>query len=65
MAIGRIGVARTTVFVYWVPVFGMGFSALLLGEALNAWYGLGLAMVLAGSRLAAGAPRRPVTAPPE
>lgn len=65
VAIGRIGVARTTVFVYWVPVFGMGFSALLLGEALNAWYGLGLAMVLAGSRLAAGAPRRPVTAPPE
>lgn len=53
-AIARIGVARTTVFVYWVPVFGMAFSALLLGESLNAWYGLGLVMVLAGSRLAAG-----------
>jgi drug/metabolite transporter (DMT)-like permease len=64
VAIGRIGVARATVFVYWVPVFGMGFSALLLGETLNAWYGLGLAMVLAGSRLAAGAPRRPVLTPP-
>lgn len=51
-AIGRIGVARTAVFVYWVPVFGMGFSALLLGEPLNAWYGLGLLMVLGGSRLA-------------
>ncbi|MFO1327106.1 MAG: DMT family transporter [Rubrivivax sp.] len=52
-AIGRIGVARTSMFVYWVPVFGMGFSTLLLREPLNAWYGLGLLMVLAGSRLAA------------
>ncbi|MFT3817324.1 MAG: DMT family transporter [Rubrivivax sp.] len=64
VAIARIGVARTTVFVYWVPVFGMGFSALLLGEALNAWYGLGLAMVLAGSRLAASVPRRAAFTPP-
>lgn len=54
-AIARIGVARTTVYVYWVPVFGMGFSALLLGERLNAWYGLGLVMVWAGSRLAQSA----------
>lgn len=52
-AIGRIGVARTSMFVYWVPVFGMGFSTLLLAEPLNGWYGLGLLMVLAGSRLAA------------
>lgn len=51
-AIGRIGIARAAVYVYWVPVFGMGFSALLLGEALDAWYGLGLLMVLGGSRLA-------------
>lgn len=62
-AIARIGVARTTVFVYWVPIFGMGFSALLLGESLNAWYGLGLLMVLAGSRLATGVPRRPAVTP--
>ena len=64
VAIARIGVARATVYVYWVPIFGMAFSALLLGETLNAWYGLGLAMVLAGSRLAAGAPRRPALVPP-
>jgi drug/metabolite transporter (DMT)-like permease len=50
-AIARIGVARTAVYIYWVPVFGMGFSALLLGEPLNAWYGLGLALVLGGSAL--------------
>jgi drug/metabolite transporter (DMT)-like permease len=51
-AIGRIGLARTAVYIYWVPVFGMGFSAWLLGEPLNAWYGLGLLLVLGGSRLA-------------
>jgi drug/metabolite transporter (DMT)-like permease len=57
-AIGRIGVARTAVYIYWVPVFGMGFAALLLGEPLNAWYGLGLVMVMAGSRLASQVPGR-------
>lgn len=51
-AIARIGVARTSAFVYWVPVFGMGFSALLLGEPLSVWYALGLLMVFGGSRLA-------------
>ncbi len=51
-AIARIGVARTALYVYWVPMFGMGFAALLLGEPLNAWYGLGLVMVLGGSWLA-------------
>lgn len=56
-AIARIGVARTSVFVYWVPIFGMAFSALLLGETLNAWYGLGLLLVLSGSWLASRAPR--------
>lgn len=59
VAIGRIGVARTAVYVYWVPVFGMGFAALLVGEPLTLWYGLGLLMVLAGSRLAG---RRPAAA---
>lgn len=58
-AIGTIGVARTAVYAYWVPVVGMGFAALLLGEPLNGWYALGLAMVLGGSRLAA---LRPVPA---
>lgn len=50
-AIARIGVSRTSMYIYWVPVFGMGFAALLLGEPLNAWYGLGLVMVLTGSWL--------------
>ncbi|CAN7737597.1 DMT family transporter [Variovorax sp. LjRoot84] len=37
-AIARIGVARTAVFLYWVPVFGVGFAAVLLGERLNLWH---------------------------
>lgn len=52
-AIARLGVARTAVYIYWVPVFGMGFAAAVLGEPLNIWYGVGLALVLGGSRLAA------------
>jgi len=53
LAIARIGMARTAVYLYWVPVFGMGFAALLLGEPLNIWYGVGLALVWGGARLAA------------
>lgn len=48
-AIARIGVARTSVFFYWVPVFGVGFSALLLGETLGAWHLAGALAVLAGT----------------
>lgn len=48
-AIARIGAARTSVFFYWVPVFGVGSSALLLGEALGVWHLAGALAVLAGT----------------
>lgn len=51
-AIGRIGVARTALWFYWVPVFGLAFAALVLGEALSVWHGVGLACVIAGSLIA-------------
>ena len=35
-----------------VPIFGLGFAALALGEPLSPWHGLGLAGVVAGSVLA-------------
>ena len=50
-AIARIGVARTAVFLYWVPVFGIAFAALLLGERLTAWHLAGFAGVMAGTWL--------------
>jgi drug/metabolite transporter (DMT)-like permease len=42
-------VARVAPWFYWVPVFGVGFVALRLGEALSAWHAVGLAAVLAGT----------------
>lgn len=50
-AIARIGVARTAVFLYWVPVFGVAFAALFLGEQLTPWHLAGFAAVMAGTYL--------------
>lgn len=46
-----LGVARTALYAYWVPIFGVLFAVLLLGEPLTAWHGVGLAAVLAGTWL--------------
>lgn len=51
-AIARIGVARTAMWFYWVPIFGLAFAALALGEPLTGWHALGLAGVIAGSLIA-------------
>jgi len=59
-AIAVIGVARTAVFLYWVPVFGVAFAALLLGEVLTGWHLFGFAAVMTGTWLGtrpSGAPR--------
>ncbi|GER17761.1 DMT family transporter [Variovorax boronicumulans] len=58
-AISVIGVARTAVFLYWVPVFGVLFAALLLGEVLTWWHLFGFAAVMSGTWLGT----RPVAAP--
>jgi drug/metabolite transporter (DMT)-like permease len=50
-AIARIGVARTAVFLYWVPVFGVAFAGLFLGEQLTAWHLAGFAAVMGGTYL--------------
>lgn len=50
-AIATIGVARTAIFLYWVPVFGVAFAALLLGETLTLWHLAGFAAVMAGTYL--------------
>lgn len=59
-AIARIGVARTAVFLYWVPVFGVGFAALLLGERLTLWHLAGFVAVIGGTYLGT---RQAATAP--
>lgn len=60
-AISRIGVARTAVFLYWVPVFGVAFAALLLGERLTLWHLFGFLAVMCGTYLGT---RRPLTPAP-
>lgn len=59
-AIARIGVARTAVFLYWVPVFGVLFAGLFLGERLTAWHLAGFIAVMAGTYL--GTRRTPARA---
>lgn len=55
-ALVTIGVARTALYAYWVPIFGVLFAVTLLGEPLSVWHGVGLAAVLAGTWLGTRAP---------
>lgn len=50
-ALVTLGVARTSLYAYWVPIFGVLFAVTLLGEPLSVWHGLGLAGVLGGTWL--------------
>lgn len=50
-ALAVLGVARTALYAYWVPIFGVLFAVLLLGEPLSPWHGVGLAAVLGGTWL--------------
>lgn len=50
-ALVTLGVARTALYVYWVPIFGVTFAVALLGEPLSAWHLGGLAAVLGGTWL--------------
>lgn len=50
-ALVTLGVARTALYAYWVPIFGVLFAVALLGEPLSVWHGVGLAGVLAGTWL--------------
>jgi drug/metabolite transporter (DMT)-like permease len=52
-AIATLGAARTAMALYWVPIFGVVFAVLCLGEPISLWHGVGLVAVLAGSFLGA------------
>jgi drug/metabolite transporter (DMT)-like permease len=49
--LAQIGASRTSIFINLVPVFGVLFSSLLLGESLGGATLLGGAFVIAGVRL--------------
>lgn len=57
-ALVTLGVARTALYVYWVPIFGVLFGVALLGEPLTPWHLGGLAAVLAGTWLGTGGHHR-------
>ena len=61
-ALSTLGVAHVSLYVYWVPIFGVAFSVLLLGEPLTHWHVLGLVAVLAGTWLGTSRQAKP-TAP--
>ncbi len=50
-AIAELGVARTSVFQYWIPVFGVGFALWLLGESFTLWHLVGLLGIVLGTYL--------------
>ena len=61
-AIERVGQSRASPYLYWLPILGVSASALLLGEPLGVWHGVGLLMVIAGTRLGVAARTPPVAA---
>lgn len=50
-AIGIVGMARASVWTYWMPLFGVGVAVLFLGEPLTLWHVIGFVLVLWGTRL--------------
>jgi drug/metabolite transporter (DMT)-like permease len=58
-AIARLGAARATLYQYWIPVFGVGFALLFLGEVPRIWHAVGLFAVLSGTYLGTRRPSTP------
>ena len=54
-ALSTLGVARTALYAYWVPIFGVVIAVTLLGEPLTVWHGRGPGRG-AGRHLAGHAP---------
>lgn len=50
-AIGIVGMARASVWTYWMPVFGVAVAVLFLGEPLTLWHVIGFVLVVWGTRL--------------
>ena len=49
--IARLGISRASLFLNWLPIFGLLFAALFLGERVGATHAAGLACVLGGTWL--------------
>lgn len=49
--VAAMGLGRAAVYMSWVPVLGVAFAALLLGEGLTVWHFFGSVLVLSGTVL--------------
>jgi len=56
-AINRVGQSRASPYLYWLPIIGVAASAVLLREPLGVWHGVGLLLVIGGTRIGAGTPK--------
>jgi len=54
----RIGVARTNIFLYLVPIFGAALAVPIFNESLTPWQIFGTAVTFSGVLLATVQPRR-------
>lgn len=50
-AVSKDGASRVSMWLSWVPIFGIAAAALLLGEPLTWWHLAGLMFVLLGTHL--------------
>jgi drug/metabolite transporter (DMT)-like permease len=51
-AMAAVGMARASMWLYWVPIFGVAAAVIFLGEPLTVWHILGLSLVMVGTQLA-------------
>lgn len=58
-AVVAMGAGRAAIYLAWVPVLGVAFGALLLGESLTVWHLVGMALVLLGTVISAFDPGSP------
>lgn len=49
--ISAIGVGQTASYLSWVPIFGVSFGSIFLGEPVTIWHAVGLVAVIFGSLL--------------
>lgn len=50
-AISELGASRSSVYQYWIPVFGVAFAMLILGEPFTLWHLVGLLGIILGTYL--------------
>ena len=51
ISVGRVGPSRASVFINLLPIFGVGFAVVLLGESLHLYHVIGGLLVCAGITL--------------